>query len=154
MVEFAHQKAHHIDPLRTCPDTVCTEMAHNSTSYDGSGRHGEHAGYATLSEPGAGASHAGHADKTAAGHVKITRMAKIVFGIGFCSENMFDVAGDTLLTKFYSGRLQVSCCSCAISNARIASRGCILSLPLALIMGCDRVNAARIEFTMYLFMSS
>lgn len=45
------------------------------------------------------------APKPAPGHVRITRFAKIVFGWGFAAENMFDVAGDTLLTKFYAGSL-------------------------------------------------
>lgn len=43
-----------------------------------------------------------HAHKPT-GAVRITRFAKAVFGLGFCAENMFDVAGDTLLTKFYVG---------------------------------------------------
>lgn len=72
----------------------------NASHFDGITAAGSNAAeYSSLGE----SSH-GHAPKHhGSGAVKITRMAKIVFGIGFCSENMFDVAGDTLLTKFYSG---------------------------------------------------
>ena len=47
--------------------------------------------------------------KKGPGHVRITRFAKAVFGLGFCAENMFDVAGDTLLTKFYAGARGAGC---------------------------------------------
>ncbi len=46
--------------------------------------------------------HHGHGPSSAT-HTPITTGIKLVYGLGFCVETMFDVASDTLLAKFYSG---------------------------------------------------
>ena len=45
----------------------------------------------------------GHGGHNNAHSLPITTGVKLVFGLGFCVENMFDVASDTLLAKYYSG---------------------------------------------------
>jgi hypothetical protein len=86
-----------VNPFVTTPQRIMAQK-HAVSQFDGIVA-GPEAEYATLiekTEPPDG-------HKGVQGHVRITRMAKIVFGWGFCAENMFDVAGDTLLTKFYNG---------------------------------------------------
>ena len=49
----------------------------------------------------------GHGGHGGGAHTPITTGTKLVFGLGFCIETMFDVASDTLLAKFYAGAVLV-----------------------------------------------
>jgi hypothetical protein len=56
---------------------------------------------------------------------EVTRKVKVLFGMGFCIETMFDVSSDTLLAKFYAGTRLLVLSRRRDRRHRRQRRGCV-----------------------------